>query len=51
MVLLAKLIIAFCTDFVELERPDIVQKVQTRYAYLLQRYLKYKYGEQGNARY
>ena len=41
---LIKLVMAFSTDFVTLERRDVVEKAQLRYASLLQRYLKYKYG-------
>ena len=43
-VTLMKLLIAFNTDAApDLERPDLVHRVQSRYAYLLQRYLKFKY--------
>ena len=44
------LIIAFNTDFVSLERPDLVTAIQSQYAYLLQRYLKYKYDQDANRR-
>lgn len=43
-VTLMRMIMAFDTDSVKLERPDLVMKAQLRFAFLLQRYLKSKYG-------
>ena len=46
-----KFIIGFTSDFARLERPDLVEAAQMKYTYLLQRYLKYKYGAEANARF
>ena len=48
---LIKVILAFNTDFVTLERPDVVSKIQVKYALLLQKYLRFKYGSDANRRF
>ena len=50
-VTLMKVILAFSPDFIELERPDLVESVQLRYTMLLQKYLKFKYGADANRRF
>ena len=46
-----KFIIGFCPDFAKLERPEQVEAVQMKYNAHLQKYLKYKYGPEANARF
>eukprot|EP00095_Tigriopus_kingsejongensis_P005738 snap_masked-scaffold28_size608977-processed-gene-1.5 protein:Tk05738 transcript:snap_masked-scaffold28_size608977-processed-gene-1.5-mRNA-1 annotation:"thyroid hormone receptor alpha 1" len=47
---LLKLIILFSTEFVTLERGDIVEHVQMRFIRLLQKYLKFKYGSEAGVK-
>lgn len=41
--ILMKLIIAFCPDFIQLERRDLVERMQLKYVGFLQKYLSRKY--------
>lgn len=47
---LLKLIILFSSEFVNLQRPDIVEQTQMKFIGLLQKYMKFRYGPEAGVR-